>query len=71
MLIDHIAIGVDLCSLNIPDFSVGKDGEGMFTVTAYSINTETDMKTDKGRIVNQIQRLNLRWTNNGSADRND
>lgn len=29
MLIDHIAIGVDLCSLNIPDFSVGKDGEGM------------------------------------------
>jgi hypothetical protein len=39
----------------------------MNTVTAYSINTETDMKTGIGRFVNQIQRVNLRWINNGNA----
>ena len=58
----------------LPEYSgflCGKDGEGMFTVTAYSINTETDMKTGIGRIVNQIQRLNLRWINNSNTDKND
>lgn len=182
MFINDITIGVDLCSLKVPDFSVGKDGKGMFTgtqikildnamyipyqinainyckiddvgtnaisspfsgclmvawqmgkkiyvghvarenphepsqifltwentksdfvrfvefdpwrllvnpvntrtcfgliafsnamntVTAYSINTETDMKTGIGRIVNQIQKLDLKWKNNGNADKND
>ena len=33
MLIDHIAKGVDLRSLNVPDFTAGKDGKGMFTGT--------------------------------------
>lgn len=178
MLIDHIAKGVDLRSLNVPDFTAGKDGKGMFTgtqikrlneamyipyqinainyceiddvetnaisspfsgclmvawqmgkkiyvghvaredpdkpsesyitwektkgefvryvefdpwrllvnpvntktcfgliafsnamntVTAYSINTETDMKTGIDRTVNQIKKVNLRWINNGNA----
>lgn len=31
MLIDNIAIGVDLRSLGVPDFSSGIDGHGMFT----------------------------------------